>query len=49
MTDRYNDSHRLFVQAMLTKRILSETEAKQLYAQVCEVTGRKLIIYVTYL
>lgn len=41
MADQYNDSHRLFVQAMLTKRILTETEAIQLYNEVCQVTGRK--------
>ncbi|KAI8065978.1 Nse1 non-SMC component of SMC5-6 complex-domain-containing protein [Thamnidium elegans] len=39
MTSQYNDSHRLFVQGMLTKRIITEPEAKQLYDQVLEATS----------
>lgn len=41
MSARYNDSHRLFVQGMLTKRIVTEAEAKQLYNQVLVATTRK--------
>lgn len=37
----YDDSHRLFVQAMLTKRIIPEESAKALYAKVCQATQRK--------
>ena len=37
----YNDSHRLFVQSMLTKRIVTEEEAKRLFEAVCERTGRR--------
>lgn len=41
MPSPYNDSHRLFVQGMLTKRIVSQPEAEQLYDQVLEATSCK--------
>ncbi|KAG1457885.1 hypothetical protein G6F46_006989 [Rhizopus delemar] len=40
-TEHYNDSHRLFVQAMLSRRHLSEVEAEEVYQKVCDVTERE--------
>ncbi|CEG63021.1 hypothetical protein RMATCC62417_00235 [Rhizopus microsporus] len=39
-TQEYNDSHRLFVQAMLSRRSLSEEEAENIYMKICSVTER---------
>ncbi|KAI9485356.1 MAG: Nse1 non-SMC component of SMC5-6 complex-domain-containing protein [Benjaminiella poitrasii] len=43
MTDDYNDSHRLFIQAMLSKRIIPESDAKNLYAKVYEMTEHSAV------
>ncbi|KAI8970450.1 Nse1 non-SMC component of SMC5-6 complex-domain-containing protein [Mycotypha africana] len=37
----YTDTHRLFVQSMLSKRIIPEEEAKELYEKVRQVTQSK--------
>lgn len=34
----YNDSHRLFMQSMLSHRLLTEKRAQELYTRICEVT-----------
>ncbi|KAI8356687.1 Nse1 non-SMC component of SMC5-6 complex-domain-containing protein [Blakeslea trispora] len=34
----YNDNHRLFVQAMLSKQIITESEAKRLYQEILRIT-----------
>lgn len=34
----YNDSHRLFMQSMLSHRLLTVKRAQELYTRVCEVT-----------
>ena len=34
----YNDSHRLFMQSMLSHRLLTESRAQELYTRICEVT-----------
>ncbi|KAI7897821.1 Nse1 non-SMC component of SMC5-6 complex-domain-containing protein [Cokeromyces recurvatus] len=39
MDNTYNDSHRLFIQSMFSKRIITEDDALKLYDQVCELTG----------
>lgn len=44
-TEHYNDSHRLFVQAMLSRRHLSEVEAEEVYQKVCDVTERNQNIF----
>lgn len=41
MTDRYDDSHRLFVQSMLSKRIISEADAEKLYDKISALTESK--------
>lgn len=41
-TQEYNDSHRLFVQAMLSRRSLSEEEAENIYMKICSVTESKI-------
>ncbi|KAI7884491.1 Nse1 non-SMC component of SMC5-6 complex-domain-containing protein [Mucor mucedo] len=40
MANRYNDAHRLFVQGMFTKRIVTEAEANQFYNHVHTITTR---------
>lgn len=39
----YNDSHRLFLQSMLSKRIISEEDANRLYLKVFEITNSKQV------
>lgn len=34
----YNDSHRLFLQAMLSHRLLAEDKALEIYHRVCDLT-----------
>lgn len=46
MANRYNDAHRLFVQGMLTKRIVTEAEATQLYNHVHSITTRKSLLLI---
>jgi hypothetical protein len=45
MTDRYDDSHRLFVQSMLSKRIISEADAEMLYDKISTLTESKYGIW----
>lgn len=47
MSARYNDSHRLFMQTMLSHRKLHEEKAVDLYERTCELTEctRKATIY----
>ncbi|KAI9313481.1 Nse1 non-SMC component of SMC5-6 complex-domain-containing protein [Dichotomocladium elegans] len=42
-TESYNDSHRLFLQSMLSNRILKEQEAIQIYYQICQLTDVEAI------
>lgn len=37
----YHDAHRLFLQSMLTHRILFEDKAQEIYEKVCELTRCK--------
>ncbi|CDS07746.1 hypothetical protein LRAMOSA01695 [Lichtheimia ramosa] len=39
----YNDSHRLFMQSMLSHRLLTEKRAQELYTRICEVTEEREI------
>lgn len=47
-TQEYNDSHRLFVQAMLSRRSLSEEEAENIYMKICSVTESKIKATMTF-
>ncbi|GAN05314.1 non-structural maintenance of chromosomes element 1 homolog [Mucor ambiguus] len=37
---QFNDSHRLFMQSMLSKKMVTEQEAMDIYAKVCNVTSK---------
>ncbi|KAK4518137.1 uncharacterized protein ATC70_001488 [Mucor velutinosus] len=37
---QFNDSHRLFMQSMLSKKMVTEQEAMHIYAKVCDATSR---------
>jgi len=38
-TSEYNSSHRLFMQSMLSHRILDESRAEDIYHKVCDIVG----------
>ncbi|CAO3673934.1 unnamed protein product [Rhizopus stolonifer] len=41
MPEQYSDAHRLFVQAMLSRRFLPESEAEEVYSKICDITQSK--------
>ncbi|KAI9274225.1 Nse1 non-SMC component of SMC5-6 complex-domain-containing protein [Sporodiniella umbellata] len=49
MSEHYNDSHRLFVQAMLSKRFLPEEEAESIYLKVCDVVESEPVDFAIFI
>ncbi|KAI8136884.1 Nse1 non-SMC component of SMC5-6 complex-domain-containing protein [Fennellomyces sp. T-0311] len=45
----YNDTHRLFLQTMLSHRILTEDQAQDLYDKICQLTNIEREDYVEFI
>jgi NADPH-dependent 7-cyano-7-deazaguanine reductase QueF len=40
-TTEYNGTHRLFMQSMLSHRILKESQAEEIYEKICDMLNGK--------
>ncbi|KAL7320254.1 hypothetical protein PS15m_000158 [Mucor circinelloides] len=41
---QFNDSHRLFMQSMLSKKMVTEEDAMSIYAKVCDTTSKPAVV-----